>query len=344
MYFTHGHGLIVGVGADLPNTIEDAKGIANILCDKDRCAYPSEQVILLTGQNAKRNGILDGFKKLSKSIDAKSTAIVYFSGHGYRVRSGNTSKYFLLPHGYELDHLTETGISGEEFSSVLKDIAAQKVLVLLDCCHAAGVDQTKSPGLVLEKAAMPPEAEQTLAGGKGRMLIASSQADQVSFAGKPYSAFTLALIEALTGSGANDENGFVRVADLAMYTSWRVAQRTRQRQLPVMRWSDQTDNFNVAYYAAGGFQPKGAPFDTPTEVEPEPGAWSRHTEQLAGLEGSRGDGASDRQTTFFNINNEVGGHLVQSSGPIDLRGADLRIGGNRTPGTGRKSKKKKVAP
>lgn len=47
--FVHGHALVVGVGADLPNTVDDAIGLASILCDPERCAYPAEQVKLLTG-------------------------------------------------------------------------------------------------------------------------------------------------------------------------------------------------------------------------------------------------------------------------------------------------------
>ncbi len=42
--FPSGRTLIVGVGADLPNTVDDAQGLAEILRDPERCAYPAEQV------------------------------------------------------------------------------------------------------------------------------------------------------------------------------------------------------------------------------------------------------------------------------------------------------------
>ena len=44
--FQQGFALVVGVGDDLPNTIDDAKGLANILFDEGRCAYPANQVNL----------------------------------------------------------------------------------------------------------------------------------------------------------------------------------------------------------------------------------------------------------------------------------------------------------
>ena len=40
--FSKGHALIVGVGADLPNTVNDAIGLAEILTDPDRCKHNDE--------------------------------------------------------------------------------------------------------------------------------------------------------------------------------------------------------------------------------------------------------------------------------------------------------------
>ena len=45
--FTHGHALVIGIGADLPNTVDDAVGLADILKDPERCAYPPGQVRML---------------------------------------------------------------------------------------------------------------------------------------------------------------------------------------------------------------------------------------------------------------------------------------------------------
>jgi hypothetical protein len=272
MTFSQGYALIIGVGADLPNTVNDADGLTRILKDKDRCGYPADQVVLLTQARADRAGILEGLERMAATAGEQSTVVIYFSGHGYRVTSGGEAQHFLMPYGYALNRLAETAIADGEFSAALKRISAQKLLLLLDCCHAAGIDRTKSPGVTLERAAIPPSAEQFLAQGKGRVAIASSKADEVSFAGKPYSAFTLALLEALTGIGANEQDGYVRVGDMAMYTSWRVVARTRDRQHPVLRFQE-ADNFPVAYYAGGDPKPKAPPFDIPTAVEPEAGAW-----------------------------------------------------------------------
>jgi hypothetical protein len=128
---------------------------------------------------------------------------------------------------------------------------------------------------------LPPEALDLFAEGRGRVLIASSKEDEFSFAGKPYSAFTLALIEALCGRGTAKQDGYVRVSDLALYTREKVPQRTQDRQHPILHF-EQADNFALAYYAGGDAQPKELPFSVEPEIEPEPGAWSAlSTQQTA---------------------------------------------------------------
>ncbi len=39
--FRRGYAVVVGVGAELPVTIDDATAIANLLSDSSRCAYPT---------------------------------------------------------------------------------------------------------------------------------------------------------------------------------------------------------------------------------------------------------------------------------------------------------------
>lgn len=267
--FTQGHACIVGVGADLPNTVKDAQGIAEILQDPERCAYAPDQVQLLTAEQATRADILAALDKLAATTDAEATVLVYFSGHGYQVASPMGEAYYLMPHGYDQKKLYQTAISGAEFTAKLRTIPAKKLVILLDCCHAGGLSDFEDLGLEAAKAPLPPEAKAFLAEGSGRVVIASSTADELSFAGKPYSAFTLAVIEALAGTGVAQKDGYVRVSDLALHAREVVPRRTRNRQHPILNF-EQADNFVLAYYAGGEEQPKGLPFKQEPEIEGEP--------------------------------------------------------------------------
>ena len=272
MTFQNGHAVLIGVGDDLPNTEDDARGLAAILSDRDRCAYPPAQVVTLTGADASRDGVLTALDQLAASSDSDATVIVYFSGHGYQAKSSMGQQYYLMPYGYDVAALFETAVSGKEFADKLTAVPAKRLLLLLDCCHAGGVGESKAPGLTLSKAPLPPEAQSVFAKGAGRVLVASSQADELSYAGRPYSAFTLALIEALAGEGVAKRDGYVRWTDLAMHAREKVPQRTQDRQHPIIDL-EQADNFVLGYYAGGDVAPKGLPFAAAPEIEPEPGAF-----------------------------------------------------------------------
>ena len=121
--FDNGYAVVVGVGADLPVTVDDAKAIAEQLTNPSRCAYPNDQVRLLTSNDAKRSNILDQLGWLAEVTKEGDTAIVYFSGHGME-----SPDYYLMPYGYDLDNLDETAIQGKIFTEKLRAIKAKKTI------------------------------------------------------------------------------------------------------------------------------------------------------------------------------------------------------------------------
>lgn len=319
MLFGHGHALFISAGGDLPITITDAQGLADLVCDRERCAYPPAQVQVLTGPQATRNRILASLDHLARTTDSESTVLVSFAGHGYRVASTLGQASYLLPSGYDLDRLYQTAISGNEFTARLRAIPARQLVLLFDCCHAGDIGVAR--GIELTKAPFPAEMMQLLAESSGRVLIASSREDERVHAGVPYSAFTLAIIEALCGVGVAQRDGFVRVADLALHLRQAVPGRTNDRQHPVLH-GEQADNFVVASYAGGASEPKGLPFPVEPQIEPAPGAWSGPAiGQIIGGTGASGSAGPTGNRPFIS-----GGSPI-----ILLSGRDnLRIGGNIT--------------
>ena len=244
--FRQGYAVIVGVGADLPVTIDDATAIANLLRNSSRCAYPTEQVCLLTGEEANATNILSALSWLADVTGKDDTVIVYFSGHGME-----TPDYYLMPYGYNLGNLQGTAILGSTFTQHLQAIEAQKLLVILDCCHAGG--QAEAKGAI--KSPLPPSAIAQLGSSSGRVILASSRKDEVSWTGQPYSVFTAALLEAMAGYGAFEQDGYARVLDLAMWVGRKVPERTKDKQHPIIKISNLEDNFALAWYAAGEKRP-----------------------------------------------------------------------------------------
>lgn len=99
--FTNGYALLIGVGADLPQTVQDVLALQNLLIDPNRAAYPPNQVTAILETAATRQNILAAFDQIIAQVsnNPSAIAIIYYSGHGVRVKE--TNEYFLVPQGYD---------------------------------------------------------------------------------------------------------------------------------------------------------------------------------------------------------------------------------------------------
>lgn len=105
--FSHGYALLIAVDENtvpkwsLPVVGKDVVALAQVLSHPERCAYPQENVKVVSGKNATRQGILDGLAWLAARLAADSSgnasAVIYYSGHGWRDASATPASYFLLP-------------------------------------------------------------------------------------------------------------------------------------------------------------------------------------------------------------------------------------------------------
>jgi hypothetical protein len=250
--FTNGYALLIGVGADLPVTVQDATAVKDVLIDPNRAAYPPTQVTLLTETAATRQNILAAFDQIIAQVSQNpdATVIIYYSGHGGRIKRNN--EYFLVPYGYDPGRRVDTTISGLEFTQKIEAIAARRLVVLLDCCHAGGVPALKAPGETFVKSPLPLKLLNILGTGSGRVVVASSREDEYSYTGEPYSAFTDCLLSALQGKASVNKDGYARILDILVYLFDQVPKRASGPQHPfVNKVLELGDNFPLCYYAGG---------------------------------------------------------------------------------------------
>jgi hypothetical protein len=236
--------LIVGVGADLPTTVDDATALAALLRDPARAAYREENVALLTGGAATRDGILAAFSALGDRTlaDPDATAIVFFSGHGAQIGpSEDLARYYFLPNGYDPADLARTCLSEQEVSRAIAALHPRRLLALFDCCHAAAIPLPKSAPVFAEPA-LPVGAFDDLGRGEGRVILSSCRAGERSYAAKPYSLFTACLLEALEGK-APAHLGLARVLEVASYVLREVPLRHPEQHPFLNRAEDLTESF-----------------------------------------------------------------------------------------------------
>ena len=272
------YALIIGVGKDLPVTVQDAKAIANILCDESYCAFSKENVKLLCDKDSTKDAIIDGIEWLTENAKENSTVIIYFSGHGIQAPD-----YYLVPYNFQPLDLSNTAISEDEFSESVSQIKAKKIVVFLDCCHAGGQLNFKH----FIKSPLPEKFADSFSSGKGNVIIASSNKNEFSLTGTPYSEFTKALIEAFAGYGNIRNDGFTRILDIQRWVEAKVPERTDNQQNPTIKIGNLEENFIISWYSAGDKRIKSLEWTTDNlpnnyeqKIEPQEKPYSNYETEL----------------------------------------------------------------
>lgn len=256
--FRSGRAFIVGIGAydtlsDLGLApVYDADDVEKLLASPKHCGYSATNVCVLRNREASRSAIISGLQDLAAQSQPTETVVVYFSGHGTQRTSGPDLGTYLCPPEFDSKRPRETGIEAEEFSDLLQQIKAERLLVLIDACRSGGVARIKdAQGEDLLKWEFGGARLDKLAAGKGRVIISASESHQNSMILGRYrnSVFTHFVLEGLRGGVDDRSDGLIHVLDLFDYVAQRVKKEVGD-QNPVLTTRTQ-DNFPVALRKGG---------------------------------------------------------------------------------------------
>lgn len=290
-HFINGYALLIGVNENinprwaLPDVEKDVLALQKVLAHPERCAYLADNIEVILGNDSTRENILDGLGRLAQRIKAdtsgNATAVVFYSGHGFRDESTQPATYYLIPYNVKSEGLKSRALRAEDFANAISDLKPQRLLVVLDCCHARGMEvkelaayaRSSIPSQLFmpeAKSVSPTEGAkglELLNRGSGRAVLSSSQGEQVSYIRKDreMSIFTYHLIEALTGHAQPEEGATeVLVSDVMSYV-WRKVPESakteyRASQEPGYQVSG---NFPIALLLGGKGMAKGQPAPDP---------------------------------------------------------------------------------
>ncbi|MBN3872899.1 caspase family protein [Nostoc sp. JL33] len=256
--FANGYGLLIGVGKSayqplsLPVTVKDVQALHQVLIDPNFCAYPNDTqyVRLLHDEEATRSKILEQLNWLKEQAEAnpKATVVVYYSGHGWFNKSENL--YYLLPHDINPFDLKSSSLSAEDFTTALRQIKSERLLVIIDSCHAAGMATAKKAPSDFEEIPIPKSVIDNLKQGKGRVVFTSSQGEESSWIrpDKQMSIYTYHLIEAMKGEANQAHENIVKISHLMKHLSHQVpvSARTLCQEEQTPYFSVESEDFPVA--------------------------------------------------------------------------------------------------
>lgn len=268
--FDRGFALVIGIAnyrhvSKLPEVVlNDAADLAALLCDPERCGYPSRHVRHLSDDEATAERIEDELCWLAESARGDHTALIYFSGHGWRDEAGEV-RHYLLGWDAVIDPDPREGlIEGDKLTALLRDIRADRLVVILDCCHSGGTVAYKSalrPRGTF-KAGFELDYYASLAEGRGRAVLASSRPDEKSLVldAMRNSLFSHYLLEGLRGQAAS-KNGRIGIFELFDFVSEKVPAHDEE-QHPI--FEGKVEN-NIPIALAQGDVPR------PAKSEPSSG-------------------------------------------------------------------------
>jgi len=247
------HGLVIGIdkhqerGLDLRYATADARALYDLMVDETCGCFPRENVTLLLNEQATMREVGKALSSLTKKVAPNDTVWIYFAGHG----AVEGDEAYWVTHDSDVQSLSMTGLDRTRINKELSKLRSERLLLLIDCCHAAATAlQTNALRAALSANELFGRFE-----GKGVMTLAASDGMQksVELAELGRGAFTYYLEKGLRGEADENGDGVVTLNELWRYLHKKVeaeAQRANNKQTPVKHGSMTGEDIALTINAA----------------------------------------------------------------------------------------------
>lgn len=224
----------------LKYAVNDAKAFRDYL--KEYVGIPDERIFYLADQDATKLRIesLLG-TTIKRKASADDTVIIFYAGHGaVETDSSNPDgdgfEKYLLPCDADLNDLFTTSISMDDVSRIFARISAERLIFIADTCYS-GASGGRTMMATKTRANLSDKFYERIANGKGRVIISSCSANEVSKEDDKlkHGIFSYYMLEGLKGRSDQDGDGIITVSELFSYITSKVPQASAQDQHPVKK-------------------------------------------------------------------------------------------------------------
>lgn len=229
------YAVIVGVEqyADLPPATYAERDAAAVKRHALALGFPERNILALSGARATKSGLVKSLETwLARNVQADSTVLFYFSGHG--APDPSTGRAYLMPSDGDPQFLEETAYPTSRLYEVLGKLKAKRKLVVMDACFSGAGGRS-----VLAKGTRPLVNRVDLGRpGAGVVALAAAGPNEITGADEDarLGLFTHYFLRGLNGA-ARDSSGRVTARALLEYAAPNVqdaARRQNRDQKPVL--------------------------------------------------------------------------------------------------------------
>jgi uncharacterized caspase-like protein len=226
----------------LKYAVNDAEAFYRLLVEENR--VPPENVTLLTNEQANLTNLRSTLGTRIKNAARESDmVIIFFAGHGATERDaaspdGDGLEKYLLPFDTDPADLYTTAMPMVEVSRIFNRIRSERLVFIADACYSGG-SGGRTISIVDTRANIGDGFLERVAGGRGKVIITASSANEVSVEKDElqHGVFTYYLLEGLRGKADLDRDFMITVDEAYRYVYEQVPKATSQEQHPVKKGS-----------------------------------------------------------------------------------------------------------
>jgi WD40 repeat protein len=211
----------------------DAQSVADEVEQRGRRIFKEIKKRIILDADATRSNIEAAFAEIIKQAKPQDAFVFYYAGHGIMSESDdkNLADFYLVLFDVvriygDDESLATNGIAARNLREMLKNVRAQKQLIILDACESGGALET-----IATRGASEEKAIMQLARSAGVAVLASAGQDQLAteFGKLGHGVFTYALLKALGGEAdGSPKDGKITVKELEAYLNDQVPELTKR--------------------------------------------------------------------------------------------------------------------